>query len=112
MDQATCNTGKSYEPLFHVLLMMGNFQTPEDCTSAKIYVLPDLCTSQVQKKNYTRKVPAASSKASSLACVSGSTVLKSAPSAALDKNNSDVVLSTGLSRSSWSKINDSTCLPS
>lgn len=62
--------------------------------------------------NYTKKVPAASSKASSLACVSGSTVLKSAPSAALDKNNSDVVLSTGLSRSSWSKINDSTCLPS
>lgn len=91
---------------------MGNFQTPEHFTSDKIYVLPDLCTSQVQKKNYTRKVPAASSKASSLACVSGSTVLRSAPSAALDKNNSDVVLSTGLSRSSWSKINDSTCLQS
>lgn len=113
VNQATCNTHKSYE-LFHVLLIMRNFQTPEHCNSVKIYVLPDLCTrtSQVQKKNPTRKVPAASSKASSLACVSGSTVLKSAPSAALDKNNSDVVLSTGLSRSSWSKINDSTCLPS
>lgn len=56
------------------------------------------------------RLPAASSKASSLACVSGSTVRRSAPSAALDRKISDVVLSTGLSRSSWSKINDSTCL--
>lgn len=53
-------------------------------------------------------IPAASSKASSLACVSGSTVLKSTPSVALDKSNSDAVFIMGLSRSSWSRMNDST----
>lgn len=55
-------------------------------------------------------VPAASSNASSRACVSGSTVLRSAPSAALDRSSSEAVFSTGLSRSSWSSINDSTCI--
>lgn len=54
-------------------------------------------------------IPAASSRASSRACVSGSTVLKSTPSVALDKSNSDAVFMMGLSRSSWSKMNDSTC---
>lgn len=53
-------------------------------------------------------LPAASSRASSRACVSGSTVLKSTPSVALDKSNSDAVFIMGLSRSSWSKMNDST----
>lgn len=53
-------------------------------------------------------IPAASSKASSRACVSGSTVLKSTPSVALDKSNSDAVFIMGLSRSSWSRMNDST----
>lgn len=55
-------------------------------------------------------VPAASSNASSRACVSGSTVLRSAPSAALDRSSSEAVFSTGLSRSSWSSMNDSTCM--
>lgn len=53
-------------------------------------------------------VPAASRRASSRACVSGSTVLRSTPSVALDKSNSDAVFMMGLSRSSWSKMNDST----
>lgn len=53
-------------------------------------------------------VPAASRRASSRACVSGSTVLRSTPSVALDKSNSDAVFIMGLSRSSWSKMNDST----
>ncbi len=55
-------------------------------------------------------VPAASSNASSRACVSGSTVLRSAPSAALDRSSSEAVFKTGLSRSSWSSMNDSTCM--
>lgn len=53
-------------------------------------------------------IPAASSNASSRACVSGSTVLKSTPSVALDKSSSEAVFIMGLSRSSWSKMNDST----
>lgn len=53
-------------------------------------------------------IPAASSKASSLACVSGSTVLRSAPSAVPDKSNLEAVSSIGFSKSSWSKMKDST----
>ena len=45
-------------------------------------------------------LPAASSKASSLACVSGSTVLRSAPSAVPDKSNLEAVSSIGFSKSS------------
>lgn len=45
-------------------------------------------------------LPAASSKASNLAWVSGSTVLRSAPSAVLDKSNLEAVSNIGFSRSS------------
>lgn len=61
-------------------------------------------------QGWPEDVPAASSNASSRACVSGSTVLRSAPSAALDRRSSEAVFSTGLSRSSWSSMNDSTCM--
>lgn len=55
VGQATCNTCKSYELVFRVLLIMVNFQTPEHFASVRIYVLPDPCTSQVQKKTIQRK---------------------------------------------------------
>lgn len=74
------------------------------CLTAQSHVLR-LRVKLIQMKAV---VPAASSKASSRACVSGSTVLKSTPSVALDKSSSEAVFIMGLSRSSWSKMNDST----
>lgn len=69
-----------------------------------------MCTDNKEDMTISRAqdIPAASSKASSLACVSGSTVLRSAPSAVPDKSNLEAVSSIGFSKSSWSKMKDST----
>lgn len=75
-------------------------------TATNEYQVSHKCQQSLNKGEAV--VPAASSSASSRACVSGSTVLRSTPSVALDKSNSDAVFMMGLSRSSWSKMNDST----
>ncbi|KAG9346767.1 hypothetical protein JZ751_007084 [Albula glossodonta] len=63
---------------------------------------------QSHTANHSTAPATASRRASSRACVSGSTVRRSTPSVALESSSSEAVFSMGFSRSSWSRMKDST----